>query len=200
MMLDNLTPWHPSEDAAWVRIATPLSAETLRQFCQDLERLYRINPLLEFTAWRKIDHNHYYLQANNLSNDQQIATELHCEETNYGFKISYSNGLKSATFIRIEPDAQASSLVLIDDYSGLAEAERTQRLAEVDRSIENWGRYLYRYLHNWQRWHWFPPFRWYMRRVWQPMKPSARRIAYMLIVITLFELLAFLVIVGIWVL
>jgi len=186
----------PSEDAAWVRIATPLSADSLREFCRDLERFYRINPLLEFVEWRQINPNQYYLVANNLSNGQKIATEIHREETHEGFKISYSQGLKSATFIRIEKD----SLVLIDDYSGLSEAERTQRLAEVDRSLEHWGRDLFRYLHNWQRWHWFPPFRWYMRRVWQPMKPSARRIAYMLIVVSLFELLAFFVIVAIWVL
>ncbi len=178
----------PSEDAAWVRVAAPFSGETLRDFCRDLERLYRINPMLEFVTWRSINPNHYFLQVNNLSNGLEIATELHREETNEGFKISYAEGLKSATFIRIEPNA----LVLIDDYSGLPEAERTQRLPEVDHSLEQWGRELYRYLHNWQRWRWFPPFRWYMRRVWQPMKPSGRRIAYMLIVITLFELLAFL--------
>jgi hypothetical protein len=181
-----------------VRVATPLSVKSLREFCRDLERLYRINPLLEFIEWRKIGPNQYYLGANNLSNDQEIATEIYREESNEGFKLSYSKGLKSATFIRIEKDFQRSALVLIDDYSGLSEAERTQRLAEVDRSLEHWGRELFRYLQIWQRWHWFPPFRWYMRRVWQPMKPSARRIAYMLIVVSLFELLAFFVIVGFW--
>ncbi|HEC84526.1 MAG: hypothetical protein DRR08_18240 [Candidatus Parabeggiatoa sp. nov. 2] len=189
----------PSEDAAWVRVATPLSAEMLREFCHDLERLYRINPMLEFADWQQLGPNHYYLRANNLSNGQEIATELHLKETDDGFKITYSEGLKSATIIRIEKDTEGTALILIDDYSGLPEAERTNRLAEVDRSLEHWGRDLYRYLHNWQRWFWFPPYRWYMRRVWQPMKPSARRIAYMLIVMTLFELVAFLVIVGLWV-
>jgi hypothetical protein len=189
----------PSEDAAWVRVATPLSAEMLRDFCHDLERLYRINPMLEFADWRQLGPNHYYLRANNLSNGQEIATELHREETDDGFKITYGEGLKSATIIRIEKDTKGTALILIDDYSGLPEAERTNRLAEVDRSLEHWGHDLYRYLHNWQRWFWFPPYRWYMRRVWQPMKPSARRIAYMLIVITLFELVAFLVVVGLWV-
>ncbi|MEN8215712.1 MAG: hypothetical protein ABFS56_04915 [Pseudomonadota bacterium] len=195
-----MTPSLPSEDAAWVRIATPLSVKSLREFCRDLERLYRINPLLELIEWRKIGPNQYYLGANNLSNSQKIATEIYREESDEGFKFSYSKGLKSATFIRIEKEIQGSALILIDDYSGLSEAERTQRLAEVDRSLEHWGRELFRYLQNWQRWHWFPPYRWYMRRVWQPMKPSARRIAYMLIIVSLFELLAFFVIAGIWIL
>ncbi len=189
-----MTPTNlPSEDVAYVRITTPFSATLLRDFCANLERLYRINSMLEFTEWRQIDSNHYYLQVDNLSNAQTIATELKWEETIDGFKISYSEGLKSATFINIETDSQGTALIIIDDYSGLPEAERTQRLAEVDHSLIQWGNDLYHYLRNWYRWHWFPPFRWYMQRVWQPMKPSGRRITYMLIVITLFDLIALLV-------
>lgn len=199
--MPDLTPPLPSEDIAWVRIATPLSTENLHEFCRDLERLLRINPMLEFIDWRQIAPNRYYLKAKNLSNDKIIATELNSEETKDGFKISYSEGIKSATIIRIERNQEdkgnGAILVLIDDYSRFTESERKQRLAEVDSSLETWGKYLYSYLQNWQRWYWFPPYRWYMRHVWQPMKPSARRIAYMLIIITLFELLAFLVIVGV---
>ncbi len=196
--MSDLMSTFPSEDVAYVRVATPLSIKDLHDFCGDLERLYRINPMLEFTKWQKIGNKHYYLQANNLSNGQEIATEIYQEETDEGFKITYSEGLKAATFIKMEKSEQGTTLVIIDDYNRLSKAERTQRLAEVDHSLEYWGQELYRYLHNWQRWHWFPPFRWYMRRVWQPMKPSARRITYMLIIITLFELIAFLMIVGLW--
>ncbi|MCK5523169.1 MAG: hypothetical protein KAI83_08560 [Thiomargarita sp.] len=194
-MTDLISPIS-SEDVAWVRISTPLLVEELREFCRDLERLYRINPMLEFTEWRKIGYNHYFFQANNLSNGLEIATEIHLEETEKGFKITYNEGLKSATFINIEANSKESFLVIIDDYSKLPVAERTQRLAEVDHSLEQWGQELHRYLKNWQRYSWFPPFRWYMRQ-WQSMKPMGRRIAYMLIVITLFELVAIIAIFGI---
>jgi len=197
--MPDLTPPLPSEDMAWVRIATHLSAKNLREFCRDLERLFRINPMLEFIEWRQIAPNHYYLQANNLSNGQTIATELNCEATKEGFKINYTEGIKAATIIRIETNAenQDTTLVLIDDYGKFSETERKQRLSEVDSSLEPWGKHLYSYLQKWQHWHWFPPYRWYMRHIWQPMKPSARRIAYMLIVISLFELVVFLVILGV---
>ncbi len=184
-----------SKDNAYVRIATPLSVEALHDFCNNLERLYRINPQLEFSEWRKIAHNHYYLQANNLSNAQKISTEFYIEENTDGFIIHYDHGLKASTQVKIEKNATGSALTLIDDYSRFSESERTERLSEVDHSLESWGKALYRYLLQWQRWKWFPPYRWYMRRVWQPMKPSARRIAYMLIIITSFEFLAFLLIV-----
>ena len=199
-MIIESPPSLPSDDVAWVRVTTPLSAETVRAFCRDLERLYRINPLLEFAQWGSIGPNHYAFEAKNLSNGQEIATEIYLDETDEGFKINYTSGLKTATVIRIETDTdlKGSVLVMIDDYSGLPEGERTQRLAEVDRSLGAWGQELYRYLHNWQRWAWFPPYRWYMR-LWQSMKPMARRIAYTLIVITFFEIIAFLMLVGLWV-
>ncbi len=168
-----------SEDnKAWVRIATPLSDKQLHEFCSDLERLYRINPLLEFIEWKQIDTNQYHIHFKNLSNNQEVKTTISVE----GLKINYESGIKRATILTIE----ANALIITDDYSGSSEAD----LAEVDKSLIPWGNAIYKYLQSWQRWQWLPLYRWYMRRVWQTMKPSARRIAYMLIVITCFELLA----------
>lgn len=177
---------YDSEDAAWVRIATPFSNSELHEFCRDLERVFRINPLLEFIEWRQIDTNNYHLHLKNLSNNQQIKTIISVEEIADGFKINYQSGIKTSTILKIEAEA----LTIIDDYSGTSETERQQNLAQVDKSLIPWGNAIYKYLQNWQRWKWFPLYRWYMRRVWQTMKPSGRRIAYMLIVISCFELLA----------
>jgi hypothetical protein len=87
-----------------VRVTTPFSIQKLREFCRDLERFYRINPLLEFAQWRSICPNHYALQAKNLSNGQQIATEMLLNETDNGFKITYTSGLKTAILIQIETE------------------------------------------------------------------------------------------------
>lgn len=180
-------------DMAWVRIATPLSTNWLREFCRELKPLFQLNPHLELLAWQPLGTHHYYLQARNLSNQQEINTELWLEETTAGFLIRYQQGLKTATTIQIEPTtAHTAALILIDDYSGSSQIEREQRLTEVDKSLPAWGHELYRYFQNWQRWAWCPLYRWYMRRIWQPMTPMARRVAYMLIVISLFELIAIL--------
>ena len=45
------SPAGAHEDAAYPRIATSLPANDLRAFLDDLERLYRINPLLEISAF-----------------------------------------------------------------------------------------------------------------------------------------------------
>jgi len=181
-----------SDDCAWVRIVTPLILPELYEFCSDIERLYRINPLLEFREWQSLSSERYRFQVYNLSNQQILATEIYVEKGEAAIKITYREGLKVATLIKLEAAAQGSVLTLLDDYSRCSEEERKRRLAEVDKSLTQWGQAIYRYLQQWQRWSWLPVYRWYKLQIWQPLTPVARRITYILIVITFFEILAFL--------
>ncbi|MBT3014528.1 MAG: hypothetical protein KME63_02145 [Candidatus Thiodiazotropha sp. (ex Clathrolucina costata)] len=179
----------PSEDAAWVTIETPLSPIQLQKFIGDLERLLRINSLLEFERWESVGDGRIRFEAINLSNGRHVKTELSVEYIDRGLRISYDRLLKSSTSIQVEPSiTSGSSLIITDDYSGAEETERRRRLDEVDRSLEQWGRDLHGYLQLWHRWSWLPPWRWYMQRVWQPMKPSARRITRWIVWITFAEM------------
>ncbi|MBT3038227.1 MAG: hypothetical protein ABW141_09270 [Candidatus Thiodiazotropha endolucinida] len=179
----------PSEDAAWVTIETPLSPIQLQKFIGDLERLLRINSLLEFERWESAGDGRIRFEAINLSNGRHVKTELSVEHFDRGLRISYDRLLKSSTSIQVEPSiTSGSSLIITDDYSGAEETERRRRLDEVDRSLEQWGRDLHGYLRLWHRWSWLPPWRWYMQRVWQPMKPSARRITRWIVWITFAEM------------
>lgn len=182
------------QDQAWVTVETPLSREQLTEFCRDLERLFRINPLLEFREWQRRDRDRYRLLGTNLGNGQPLDLELSVAVNDGGFEIRYAEGIKRATRLTIEGDGQGARLTILDDYSGLDEAERTARLSEVDQTLVPWGKALHSYLRHWHRWSWCPPWRWYMRRVWQPMKPSARRITMMLLMITGLEFFAFLMV------
>lgn len=184
-----------SEDAAWVTIETPFDAAELRTFLDDVERLYRINSLLVFEDWRQIGNNQYLLRAKNLSNGRLLETKLDVETTGDGIAVRYSDGLRTATMFRVEPQPDnTAKLIVTDDYSGTSLAEREARIDEVDRGLVQWGMSLHRYLHRWKRWSWLPGWKFYMRRVWQPMKPMARRICFMLIVITLVEFIVFLLV------
>jgi hypothetical protein len=126
-----------------------------------------------------------------------------------GLRIAYAAGLKTATEFRVEQPAadsrpggtgagQGAVLVVTDDYSGTPEAERQTRGGEIDKSLVWWGHDLHRYLRHWARWSRFGPWRWYMHRVWQPMKPKARRITFMLIAITMFELVAGILLIAVF--
>lgn len=176
-----------ARDEAWVAIDAPLSAAELARFCLDLERLYRINPYLEFRAWRNgagttdaVD-----VAYRNLSNNRDFEGRFTLHRTSeFDFSVRYDSGIKRQTRFTIAPLASGSRLVITDDYSG---AGTDVDLSEVDRSLHAWGTALREYLAREARWGHIRPWRWYMRRVWVPMKPSARRITYILIVITLAE-------------
>lgn len=187
------------DDRAWVSIETPLSPADLGAFiADDLERLYRINPLLVVEAFERVAPGRFRARWSNLSNGTDLDTELRVEPASDGIDIHYARGLKRVTRVRVGANGATSRLIVTDDYSGHSQAERQARLAEVDRSLNAWGRALYDYLNRWARWRWLPPWRWYMRRVWQPMTPSARRIVFLILAISIFEVVTVAVVLLVW--
>ncbi len=192
-------PSRDGDDAAWVTIETPFDAAELRSFLDDVERLYRINSMLVFEDWRQTDETRYRLRAKNLSNGRLLDTELDVEATGDGIAVRYSSGLKTATRFRVEPQPDGSAkLIVTDDYSETSRDAREARIDEVDKSLVEWGRSLHRYLHQWKKWSRVPGWKFYMRRVWQPMRPMARRICFILIVVTAAEFVLFLLVFAIF--
>ena len=178
-----------ADDAAWAAINTPLSVNELANFCQDIERLFRINPMLEFNDWQQLADNRYRMAVKNISQEQpfEIDMEMDVEHQPDEIIIHYNSGLKKQTIFRIEPSEFGSKLTLIDEYRS-GESEDNEKINEVDKSLVNWADYLQRYLIIWKKWSKHGWWRWYMKRVWQPMKPTGRRITYMFLWITLVEI------------
>ena len=181
------------EDVAWASIETPLDVASLKSFCDDIERLFRINPMLIFKSWQADGENRYRFSGQNISQEEPFDFDLTLtvRELPDGIEVSYEQGVKSSTTFKFEPAPPGSQwkskLTITDSYSGMSEQERKDQLHTVDRSITVWAKYLQQYFLSWQRWSRFRLWRWYIRRVWQPMKPSGRRITYMLLWITVFE-------------
>jgi hypothetical protein len=158
-----------------------------------VERLYRINAMLEFDEWRQTGDGRHSIKARNLSNGRRLDTELEVESSADGIRVRYSDGIKTSTTFRVEAGPEGTAaLTVTDDYSGTSLAEREDRMNEVDKSLAQWGVCLHRYLRQWKRWSWVPGWKLYMRRVWQPMKPMGRRIAFLLVVVTAAEFVIFL--------
>lgn len=188
--MNNVTEATIADDAAWAAINTPLSTEDLMTFCQDIERLFRINPMLEFKAWETLSDNRYRMAVKNISHKEkpfELDVKMNVEKKEDEITIHYENGIKKKTIIKIEPSEYGSRLTITDNYTGLSEDERQSHLHEVDKSLVNWANYLQRFLITWKKWSKFALWRWYMRRIWQPMKPTGRRVTYMLLWITLAE-------------
>lgn len=195
------TETEDGQDAAWVTIETPLSADALLAFChEDIERLFRINSMLRFEEWRQVAENEHHVHLRNLVNDRELEAGLYVEMLVDGLRVTYDNGLKTATIFRVEATEGNAQLIVTDDYSGTPVKERAARTDEVDPSLVQWGHDLHRYLARWNRWSRLAPWRWYMNRFWQPMTPLARRVVFLLIVITAMEFAVFLMVLSIFVL
>lgn len=183
-----------AQDAAWASINTPLHFDAMMVFLQDVERLFRINPMLEFKKWEKLGASQYFMSVRNISQEIpfDIETMLTVTLLSNGIEIRYDRGIKSHTVIEVEAaelddGTSGSKLIITDHYDRLDETEREAHLDEVDKSLVVWATDLQKYLVYWQRWSRIGLWRWYMRKVWQPMKPAARRITYMLLWISVVE-------------
>lgn len=177
----------PGPDAAWVVLETPLAPARLAAFCGDLERLYRINPFLEFASWKQDAPDRFRAEVLNHSNAQRTVLAARVTRTSdRAFRVDYQEGLKKSTRFEIQPAPSGSRLTITDEY-GPAGARAPD--PGVDRSLHAWGVALKSYLERDRRWGWLPLYRWATDRVWLPMKPAARRITFLVLVIALADVL-----------
>jgi hypothetical protein len=195
------TPPVDSTDAAWVTVPAPQPPAELAALCRDVEAIFRVNPYLYFQVWRKTAPDRYHAEFRNDSNKQELTLDLTARSgPDLGMTVEYAQGIKRRTVFTIQPSADGSCLTITDDYERLSPAEREQRASEVDKSLRAWGESLRIYFLRFRRYGWVPGWRWYMRRLWIPMKPSARRIVWLLYLITLVEFCFFLFVLTIYVL
>lgn len=190
---DSPPPPVASQDAAWIRVPTPFSTAELSPLCRDPEVLFRINPYYYFQGWTQTGPHAYHAELDNQSNQQRLVLDMTVtHEPGGGLQVSYAQGIKRRTVFSIEPMPQGTYLCVTDDYASLPEDERRRREAEVDKSLLAWGEALRVYFKRMKRWSWLPGWRWYIHRVWIPMKPSSRRIVWLLYLITVAEFFFFL--------
>ncbi len=188
-----------SSDAAWVSFSTPFPPDVLNKHCRDIEVLYRVNPYYYFDVWNQTGANTHHAEFENHSNKTRLSLDLSATmESGRGLTVTYAGGIKKRTVFTIEPAQDGSRMTITDDYNLLPEAEREKRQAEIDRSLKAWGESLRLYFLRLKRWSWLPGWRWYIWRVWIPMKPSARRIVWFIYLITVAEFLFFLLVLMIY--
>jgi hypothetical protein len=182
-----------SQDVAWVAVPARQSPRELAALLRDVEALFRLNPYYIFAHWRRIGPASHQVKFDNESNQQQVEVEFDVSSgPGEGLTVTYRQGLKRRTFFTTERFEQGSRLIVTDDYEGLPAAEREARLAEVDKSLAAWGEALRVYFARLRRWSWVPGWRWYLRRIWIPMKPSARRVVWLVWLISVVEFFFFL--------
>ncbi len=185
------------EDAAWARVQTRLPRDALRELLTDPELLLRVNPHWTFEGWSVEPPDRFHLRLNNLANRQVWETGGRIERQPDALVLHYDEGIKASTRFQLDTVDGTTQLWVIDDYSRLPEAEREQRLGEVDPSLPGWASALKRFLDAWARWSGVGAWRWYMRGPWRRMTPLGRRVARLLIWATVAELALFALLVAV---
>ena len=176
----------PGPDAAWVVLETPLAPADLAAFCGDLERLYRINPFLEFASWKQRAPDRFRAEVLNHSNGQRTVMAATVSRTSdRALRVDYLEGIKKNTCFEVQPTPDGSRLTITDEYAPTGAGARD---AAVDRSLHAWGVALKTHLERDRRWGRIPLYRRFMRRVWLPLKPAARRITFLILVIGLADI------------
>jgi hypothetical protein len=203
-----LPDWLKVEDAAVRAVPTRFKTAELLAHCRDVEVLLRLNPYYFFKCWTKTGESTAHIELQNKSNEQDVSVDIEIVPgPRDGMTINYSEGVKLRTLLLIEPapptddpKGPRSLLVLVDDYGRYPEAERKERLPEVDKSLLAWAEALRVYFIRQKRWSWLPGWRWYIRRVWIRMNPSARRIVWWIYIISVVEFFFFLFVLAVYVL
>lgn len=190
-----------STDAVWASFLVAFPPEVVHRHCRDVEAMYRINPYYYFNVWRKTGPETFHVEFENQSNKTRLSLDLNViPESGHGLTVAYVGGIKKRTVFTIEPAREGSRITITDDYDLLPAKEREERKAEVDKSLNAWAEALRIYFLRLKRWSWLPGWRWYLRRVWVPMKPSSRRIVWLVYLITIAEFFFFLFVMLIYVL
>ncbi|OGA02043.1 MAG: hypothetical protein A2Z64_05125 [Betaproteobacteria bacterium RIFCSPLOWO2_02_67_12] len=178
----------PGRDAAWVVLETRSQPAELEAFCRELESLYRANPFLEFECWQQHAPGRFHAAFCNHSNGQRVVLDGEMRrESGLAWRIDFAAGAKQHTRFEIEPRPGGSRLTITDEYR-VAQDGGATAAAEVDRSLHAWGVALKTLLERDRRWGWLPGYRSLVRKLWLPMKPAARRITFLVLVIGLADI------------
>ncbi len=190
------------EDAAWISVELPLSQRDAYAFIQQTELLFRLNPYLAIKSWQEDAPGRIYLgkkihldALNEMNGMQQTMTlSVTDVQPDGSYALGYDKGLKQGSFFTVEsitPDT--CRLTLKDRYPAeISVAEREARLNEVDRSLIPWGAAIHGYFKRRKYWGWLPLYNRFQDSFWFGMVPRHRRIARLLVWITVLEFVVFL--------
>lgn len=192
-----------SEPVVWATVEVPAPPADVRAFAGDLATVVRLHPYLDIRAWEGPpgpvrEGGRYRLHAlsewTGIERDLALTVE---QADDSGYRIAYSEGLKHALELRVAGHEDGAALTLREHYREPGEADRDSLNREIDRSITPWAVALRRDFLRTRRWGRNAVFRW-LRRYWLGMRPRERRVARLIVWVTVLEFVVFLFVFAIF--
>jgi|GEM_PF-4984884 len=179
-------------NAAWVRIPAYVDANALSNFCLNVEKVFRLNPYLRIAQWRTADgHADVCWQNHSTEIAHQVNTHLTMESSEKEICIRYQTGIKVATYFIIEETNTGANLIILDRYADDVDDPESQ----VDKSIHAWGETLNQFFRHYKYLRHFPFMERAINHFWVKLSPMARRVTYILFVVTVVEIMVLLLLV-----
>ncbi len=174
-------------NAAWVRIPAYIDANALSNFCLNVEKIFRLNPYLRIAQWSTADsYAEVCWQNHSTEIAHQVNTNLTVESSEKEICISYQSGIKVSTYFIIEATNAGADLIILDRYADDVDDSESQ----VDKSIHAWGQALHRFFKHYKYLRLFPFMDRVINQFWIKLSPMARRVTYILFVVTVVEIVA----------
>lgn len=129
-------------------------------------------------------------------NGQRLEMAVTVTSLPQGRVFTYAAGLKQATTLRVDAAEPGSRLILIDQYPRIEDPE-DPRVAEVDRCLVPWVVAIRRHLLARRRWGWLPGWHWWHERFLLGMPPRQRRLARLILWVSVAEFALFLGLVAV---
>lgn len=177
------------EDIARAETVLPVSCEVLQDVLLDVERLFRLNPMLSIRQWSPAEYGFRFVALNE-SNGREIDLGVVVEHAPAMLTFRYDSGLKRATHFMLAAAASGTRLVVTEHYPRIENPD-DPRIADVDKSLVPWVAALRRHLLARLRWGWLPGWRWWSERFLLSMPPRQRRIVRLIVWVSIFEFLVF---------
>lgn len=187
------------EDRVRAETHVPIGADAMFEFIVDIERLLRLNPLLDIASWQRLPDGMRFA-AQNETTGRRIETAVRVETARSlrTIVLHYADGLKQATTLTVEDgDDDGCRLIVTEHYPLIADAQ-DPRVADVDRSLIPWVAAIRRHLLGRKRWGWLPGWRWWHEKFLPGMPPRQRRIVRMLVWVSVLEFVVFLFVAAIF--
>lgn len=190
-----------AQDAAWVRADIPLAPREAFLFLADIERLFRLNPHLDISAWREMADRPATWKFNvwNETNGCRYDAMMTMSDVrkDRGFALNYDDGIKASSEFRIDPAGGGSTLTITEHYHPVRNPD-DERLKDVDRSLAPWLASIRAHIAGIARYGWLPGYRWWTERCMLTMPLRQRRITRMIVWVSLLEFIVFLFVAAIF--
>ncbi len=178
-----------------------IDADTAYNILKDIRRLFRLNPYYEIKNFKEISADTYEMllrnEANKFEEKQVIRVTRYNADKKISIEYDSNSGMKTITTFDIQAAGKGIKIAAEDsfDLSKISDKEKTSEI--IDRTIPYWLSQIRSYLKLLEKKTLLNEIKlFYKEKIWLEMSPFGRRVAKLILILTVIETLFILAILA----